>query len=297
MVQTNTVVGPGSDAAVLRIKGTGKALAMVLDGPAVHVARDPREGARRAVAEACRNLVCSGATPLAVTNCLNFGNPEHPEVMWQFSEVVDGMAEACLRFGTPVTGGNVSFYNETFEEDIYPTPVIGMVGLIEDLGHVMRASFRSDGDRILLIEPGTRSEKVDLDEELALQRLVLELIRSGLLRSAHDLAEGGFAVALAESCFSTIDRSAIGAEIDVPSSMEVVADFFGELPTRVLVSAADPAPVGARARAHGFVAHDVGRVGGDRLIFAYEGARAIDIDVEEAEQVWRRGLSALMENR
>ena len=133
MVQSNTMVGPGSDAAVVRVKGTKKALAMTLDGPGYRVARNPREGAKMAVAEACRNIVCSGGHPLAATNCLNFGNPEHPEVMWQFSEVVDGMTEACSFFNTPITGGNVSFYNETFGGDIYPTPVLGMVGLIEDL--------------------------------------------------------------------------------------------------------------------------------------------------------------------
>jgi phosphoribosylformylglycinamidine synthase len=297
MVQTNTVVGPGSDAAVLRVKGTNKALAMVLDGPSVHVARDPREGARKAVAEACRNLVCSGARPLAATNCLNFGNPEHPEVMWQFSEVVDGIAEACARFGTPITGGNVSFYNETLEEDIYPTPVIGMVGLVEDLGHVTRAAFRRAGDSIVLIETVSRSDRVDLDEELALQRLVLELIRERLIHSAHDLSEGGFAVAVAECCFSTLSRPALGARVAVPSRMEVLRDLFGEFPARVLVSASEPAAAETRIRSAGFAAHRVGDTGGDRLVMEYEGAEAIDVAVDRAEQLWKAVLSDLMENR
>ena len=145
MVQSNTMVGPGSDAAVIRVKGTKKALAMTLDGPGFRVAQNPREGAKLMVAEACRNIVCSGGRPMAATNCLNFGNPEHPEVMWQFSEVVDGMTEACIAFGTPITGGNVSFYNETFERDIYPTPVLGVVGMIDNLAHVTSSDLQGRG--------------------------------------------------------------------------------------------------------------------------------------------------------
>jgi phosphoribosylformylglycinamidine synthase len=297
MVQTNTVVGPGSDAAVLRIKGTRKALAMALDGPGVQVALNPREGARKAVAEACRNLVCSGARPLAVTNCLNFGNPEHPEVMWQFSEVIDGMAEACARFETPVTGGNVSFYNETFDRDIYPTPVIGVVGLVDDVDHVMRASFRAIGDRILLIEPVSRREEVDLEQERALQHLVLGLIGERSIHSAHDLAEGGFALALAECCFSTSFRGALGARVSVPSRMEALKDLFGEFPTRVLVSTSDPEGVGERIRAAGFASHELGEVVPGRLVMEYEGVRAIDLGIEAAERLWRAALSDLMENR
>ncbi|HSU87733.1 MAG TPA: phosphoribosylformylglycinamidine synthase subunit PurL, partial [Terriglobia bacterium] len=190
MVQSNTMLGPGSDAAAVRVKGTKKALAMTLDGPAYRVARNPREGAKMAVAEACRNIVCSGGRPLAATNCLNFGNPEHPEVMWQFSEVVDGMAEACDFFGTPITGGNVSFYNETFGGDIYPTPVLGMVGLIEELSLVTGSSFRESGDSIVLVEPVSRLVgKVNLEDERAVQNLVADAIRDGLIRSAHDVSE------------------------------------------------------------------------------------------------------------
>ncbi len=159
MVQSNTMVGPGSDAAVIRVKGTAKALTMTLDGPGYRVAHNPREGAKMMVAEAARNIVCSGGRPLAATNCLNFGNPEHPEVMWQFSEVVDGMTEACSTFETPITGGNVSFYNETLGGDIYPTPVLGMVGLIENLAHVTTSYFKDAGDSIVLVETGaSRSE-------------------------------------------------------------------------------------------------------------------------------------------
>src|SRR5947207_2118184 len=217
MVQSNTMVGPGSDAAVIRVKGTQKALAMTLDGPGYRVARNPREGAKMAVAEACRNIVCSGGRPLAATNCLNFGNPEHPEVMWQFSEVVDGMSEACSFFGTPITGGNVSFYNETFGGDIYPTPVLGMVGLIEDLTSVTRSSFKDEGDSIVLVEPFNRLvNKVDLDDERAVHNLVAEAIRARLIHSAHDISEGGLAVTIAECCYSNQQRAAVGAEITIP---------------------------------------------------------------------------------
>ena len=234
---------------------------------------------------------------MAATNCLNFGNPEHPEVMWQFSEVVDGISDACSKFGTPITGGNVSFYNETFEEDIYPTPVIGLVGLVDDVDLVMRASFRSAGDRIILIEPVKHSEDVDLDEEVALQRLVLGLIRDKLIVSAHDLSEGGFAVALAECCFSVAGSDRIGATVRAPSRLEVVRDLFGEFPTRVLVSAPTDEAVCERVRAEGFEAHQIGEVGGERFVVQYEGAPAIDVSIDQIEQVWRHALSDLMENR
>ena len=294
MVQSNTVVGPGSDAAVIRLKGTSKALAMVLDGPAVHVARDPREGARQAVAEACRNVICSGGRPVAVTNCLNFGNPEHPEVMWQFSEVVDGMREACEAFGTPVTGGNVSFYNETFDEDIFPTPVIGMVGLLDDVDTAMSAAFKEAGDRILLIEPNSRRTDIDLEEERALHNLISSLIADRVLESAHDLSEGGFAVALAECCFGAQRRPAIGAQVRTPSSMEVCTDLFGEFPTRVLVSTKRVDTVVSRATEFGLRAHDIGSVGGDRLVVEYEGAVAMDMDINELERLWEGALPELM---
>src|SRR5205809_2653256 len=242
MVQSNTILGPGSDAAVIRVKGTKKALALTLDGPAYRAARNPREGAKMAVAEACRNIVCSGGRPVAATNCLNFGNPEHPEVMWQFSEVVDGMSEACNFFNTPITGGNVSFYNETFGGDIYPTPVLGMVGLIEDISFVTRSSFQDAGDSTALAEPvNLLVGKVNLEDERAVQNLVAGAIRDRLVKSAHDVSEGGLAVALAECCFSTLNRGPIGAEIRIPSHLEVLRDLFGESSTRVLLRTKNPA--------------------------------------------------------
>ena len=297
MVGSNTMLGPGSDAAVIRVKGTDKALVMVLDGPAFEAARDPREGAKLAVAEACRNIVCSGGRPLAATNCLNFGNPEHPEVMWQFSEVVDGISEACTLFNTPITGGNVSFYNETFGEDIYPTPVIGLVGLIEDLSLVTSSAFKDENDSIILIETNARSEKIDLEEERALQNLVSSAIRGGLVKSAHDLSEGGFAVALAECCFSTMHRPGLGARVRVPSTMQVCRDLFGERPTRVILTSSDLQGVLARAAEHGLKAHDIGTVGGDRLVLEYENDLAVDVEIVQLEQQWRSALPRLLENK
>ena len=295
MVQSNTMVGPGSDAAVVRVKGTRKALTMTLDGPGYRVARNPREGAKLAVAESCRNIVCSGGRPLAATNCLNFGNPEHPEVMWQFSEVVDGMTEACDFFGTPITGGNVSFYNETFGGDIYPTPVLGMVGLVEDIAFVTTSSFRDEGDSILLVEPVQRLVgKVNLEDERALQNFIASAIREGLVKSAHDASEGGLAVALAECCYSNLHRGPIGAEVEIPSHLEIRKDLFGEVSTRVLMSTTNPAAVRERAEAGGLNFRELGKVGGKRLIFHYESVRIVDIDIDELESAWRQALPKLL---
>ena len=204
-----------------------------------------------------------------------------------------GLQKPARCFETPITGGNVSFYNETFNEDIYPTPVIGIVGLIEDLRWVTNASFKEHGDRIILLESTSRTETINLSEERALQVLVVSLIRYGLVRSAHDLSEGGFAVALTESCFSTIHRNAIGARVCVPSNLEVCRDMFGEFPSRILVSTASGAEadkVLERTARAGLVGTDVGEVGGLRLEFMYENARAIDLSIEELEQSWREGL-------
>lgn len=295
MVQSNTMVGPGSDASIVRVKGTGKALAMTLDGPSYRVARDPREGAKFAVAEACRNIVCSGGRPLAATNCLNFGNPEHPEVMWQFSEVVDGMTEACRFFDTPITGGNVSFYNETFGGDIYPTPVLGMVGLIEDLSLVTTASFKEAGDAILLIQTvNLRIGSVELDEERAIQNFISSAIRDHLIKSAHDVSEGGLAVALAECCYSNAHRGAVGAEIRLPAALEICKDLFGEFTTRIVVSTAHSAELRARAEKAGLKCHELGIVGGKRLKCLSEGGVVVDVAVDELEAAWRQGLPKLL---
>lgn len=295
MVQSNTVVGPGSDAAVVRIKGTRKALAMTLDGPAYRAARNPREGAKMAVAEACRNITCSGGRPLAATNCLNFGNPEHPTVMWQFSEVIDGISEACTFFGTPITGGNVSFYNETFGEDIYPTPVLGLVGLIEDISLVTTSSFDQPGDSIVLVETVNRSAgNLNLDDERTIQNFISTAIRDKLISSAHDVSEGGLAVALAECCYSNIRRRALGAEVRIPSSLGRVKDLFGESVTRIVLSTRNAPELIRRARSAGLNCSDLGVVGGRRLTLSYEGERVIDIGVDQLESIWRQALPALM---
>ncbi len=262
MVRTNTVVLPGSDAAVIRVKETRRSLAMSLDGNGRYCAIDPRAGARLAVVEAARNVVCSGARPLAITNCLNFASPERPEVMHSFSETIDGLSEACRALGTPVTGGNVSFYNETEGQGIYPTPVVGMLGVIEDPRNTTTQWFKESGDKILLLgEPGSgigASEleamiigedpakagsvpELDLDAEIAVQRACLEAIEAGLVRSAHDCADGGLAVALAECCFSQYGAAAIGAEVDLGvKSDELLPDalalLFGEAPSRIILS-------------------------------------------------------------
>ncbi|OLE68593.1 MAG: phosphoribosylformylglycinamidine synthase II, partial [Bacteroidetes bacterium 13_1_20CM_4_60_6] len=240
MVRTNTAVLPGADAAVVRIKETRRALAMSLDGNGRYCAANPREGAKLIVAEAARNVVCVGARPLAITNCLNFASPERPEVMWSFSEVIDGMAEACRAFNTPVVSGNVSFYNETEGRGILPTPVIGMIGLLEDVRRVVQPGFKQDADTIALLGitgddisiseyaatieglsteamiAGGMVPKINLQTEVAVQTICLEAAEAGLLRSAHDCSDGGLAVALAECCFSSLNREAIGATISLP---------------------------------------------------------------------------------
>ncbi|UCD62678.1 MAG: phosphoribosylformylglycinamidine synthase subunit PurL, partial [Candidatus Zixiibacteriota bacterium] len=220
MVRTNTAVGPGSDAAVMRLRKTPKALAMSTDCNGRYCYINPRRGAQSAVAEAARNIVCSGGKPLAITNCLNFGNPYKPEIFFGFAEAVAGMGEACRALGTPVTGGNVSFYNEDPERAVFPSPVIGMIGLIEDVAHITTQWFKDEGDVIFLL--GENKEhlgaseylhtiyrqtrggvpELDLDFERDLQKALLEAIKAGLVRSAHDCSEGGLAVALAEGCVS-----------------------------------------------------------------------------------------------
>ena len=295
MVQSNTMVGPGSDAAVIRVKGTKKALTMTLDGPGFRVAQNPREGAKLMVAEACRNIVCSGGRPLAATNCLNFGNPEHPEVMWQFSEVVDGMTEACNAFGTPITGGNVSFYNETFDRDIYPTPVVGIVGIVDNLAHVTSSDLKDEGDSIVLIETPTRLiGRVDLNEERALQSFVSDAIHAGLVKSAHDISDGGIAVALAEMCYSTLNRPAIGAAAKSPQYMDACKDLFGEYSSRILLTTTHASDLVRRAERSALRCTEIGRVGGNRLILHHGGRQVVDVAIEELESVWRRTLPKLL---
>jgi phosphoribosylformylglycinamidine synthase len=318
MVRTNTVVMPGADAAVVRIKETRRALAMCLDGNGRYCAANPREGARLIVAEAARNVVCVGAQPIAITNCLNFASPERPEVMWSFSEVIDGIAEACRAFNTPVVSGNVSFYNETEGRGILPTPVIGMVGLIEDVRRVVQHGFKAAGDIIALlgttnddlsiseyaatIEGRTTGEMIyegrvpalDMERERSVQTACLRAAESGLLRSAHDCSDGGLSVALAECCFSSLNRVAIGAEVDLAGTLSVQARLFSESPSRIIVSFDEDAlgqieEIAQRANCPLTI---MGRTGGERLSIKVDGAEVISLPVAELEAAWRVSLAS-----
>ena len=258
-VRTNTVIGPGGDAAVLRVRGTNKAIAVKTDCNGRYVYLDPRVGGRIAVAEAARNVACTGARPMAITNCLNFGNPTRPEVFYQFKEAVAGMGEACRALGTPVTGGNVSLYNESPSGAVYPTPVIGMVGLIDDLAHITRATFQHDGDAVLLLgemdgELGgseylaTIHGKVlgapprcDLDREKRVIDSLLDAIRAGAVSSAHDCSDGGLAIALAECCVADLECQS-GADIDLSAFGRIPnrGVLFGETQARIVISSSAP---------------------------------------------------------
>ncbi|MCI0524560.1 MAG: phosphoribosylformylglycinamidine synthase subunit PurL [Acidobacteria bacterium] len=316
MVRTNTVVLPGSDAAVIRVKETRRNLAMSLDGNGRYCHLDPREGAKLAVAEAARNVVCSGARPLAITNCLNFASPERPEVMWAFSETIDGMAEACRAFNVPVTGGNVSFYNETEGRGVYPTPVIGMLGLIEDAKHTTTQWFKEAGDVILLLG-ATRNDlgasellsvvageasgavpRLDLETEKAVQQTCLTAIQEGLVSSAHDCSDGGLAVALAESCFSSYRRNAVGARIDLSGHAkssglkDALALLFSESPSRIIISAKPEHVDRLReiARQNGVVCEVIGETGGDQLSIVCDGESLVEGSVAALESAWRNSL-------
>ncbi|HKV33791.1 MAG TPA: phosphoribosylformylglycinamidine synthase subunit PurL, partial [Pyrinomonadaceae bacterium] len=316
MVRTNTAILPGADAAVVRIKETRRALAMTLDGNGRYCAANPREGTKLVVAEAARNVVCVGARPIAITNCLNFASPERPEVMWSFSEVIDGMAEACRAFDTPVVSGNVSFYNETEGRGILPTPVIGMVGLMEDVRRVITPGFKKSGDVIALL--GTTHDdlanseyavsvggvttaeivasgmvpQLDLERELAVQQTCLEAAEAGLLLSAHDCADGGLAVALAESCFSSLGKEAIGAEVDLKGTINATAQLFSESPSRIVISFEPAALESIRqiAAAHNVPFEILGAVGGTQLKMGFDGKELITAEVADLESTWRNAL-------
>src|ERR1043166_1778746 len=287
MVRTGTVVWPGSDAAVFRVREANKILAATTDCNSLYCRLDPREGGRIAVAEAARNLTCSGATPLAVTDNLNFGNPYKPENFWQLREAVEGLSETCRAFGTPVVGGNVSLYNESPAGVVDPTPTVAMVGLIEDERHITTQFFKSAGDVVILVgdlgdEMGAthflkvchgRKEglppRLDLARELAVQNSVRDLIRAGLVRSAHDCSEGGLAVALAESCFNPTNR--LGAEIrfdEAPARIDQL--LFNETQSRIVISVteSDAAAAFDLLRKAGVPAARLGVVGGEFLSLA-----------------------------
>ena len=290
MVRTGTVVPPGSDAAVFRVREANKILAATTDCNSLYCRLDPREGGRIAVAEAARNLTCSGATPLAVTDNLNFGNPYKPENFWQLREAVEGLSETCRAFGTPVVGGNVSLYNESPAGVVDPTPTVAMVGLIEDERHITTQSFKNAGDVIILVgeigdEMGAthflrvchgRKEglppRLDIARELAVQNAVRDLIREGLVKSAHDCSEGGLAVALAECCFNPdgllgADADCSGAASTDTSHIEAATALFNESQSRIVISVAEgnAAEVFDRLQKSGVPASRLGVVGGEFL--------------------------------
>jgi phosphoribosylformylglycinamidine synthase len=315
MVRTNTLVLAGMGAGVVRVKGTSRALAMSVDGNGRYCYLDPRRGAMLAVAEAARNVACAGGTPVGATNCLNFGNPERAETMWQFVEAVEGIAEACRTLEIPITGGNVSLYNETDGKAIYPTPVIGVVGVIEDASRVVARPWRAAGEDIVLLGVsfaelgGSEYLKVvhgmvkgeppllDLTRERALITLLARAAGRGLLRSANDCSDGGIAVALAECAF---DTGGLGFEVDLepakaePGGKDVrtVATLFGESASRAVVSvrSEDRGSLLQLAAELGVPARLIGRTGGTRLRINVAGEPAIDCAVADAEQQWSTAI-------
>src|SRR5579872_4144442 len=303
MVRTNTIAAAGTSAGVVRVKGTDTALAISTDGNGRYCFLNPRRGAMLAVAEAARNVACAGATPIGATNCLNFGNPERPEIMWQFVEAVEGIADACTALEIPITGGNVSLYNETDGRAIYPTPILGVVGLMDDAASVTTRTFKRSGDVIVLLGEdrgeigGSEYLKVvhgqvlgdapslDLARERALQKLIVELIRAGFVRSAHDCSDGGLAVTVAESCF---DTGGLGATVELGGADEL----FSETASRIVISveASKEKDVLSQAAAAGIPARRIGTTGGSRIVISTAGQKAIDVTVAEAEHVWASAI-------
>ena len=324
MVRTNSIVLAGMGAGVVRVKGTKRALAMSVDGNGRYCSLDPYLGGMLAVAESARNVACAGGLPVGATNCLNFGNPERPEIMWQFARAVEGIAEACRQLDVPVTGGNVSLYNETDGVSIQPTPVLGVVGIIEDADRALTRVFRRQGAAVVLLgETGVdlggteylhvmhgivrgNPPALDLSAERSLQRLLVSAAADGLLESAHDCAEGGVAVTLSECCF---DSRGIGAEVSLPQEsgtglddredVMLAATLFGETASRVIASVAeeDADEFFARARGAGVPARLIGRTGGTRLRVSVDGDVVIDRAVSEIEETWANGLTRYFAGR
>ncbi|WP_297991453.1 phosphoribosylformylglycinamidine synthase subunit PurL [Anoxybacillus sp.] len=308
MVRTNTVVAPGSDAAVLRIRGTNKALAMTTDCNSRYVYLDPVIGGKIAIAEAARNIVCSGAQPLAVTDCLNFGNPEKPEIFWQLEKAVEGMSEACRVLETPVISGNVSLYNETNGEAIYPTPIVGMVGVVEDINHITTQSFKQPGDFIYVIGEAKRefggselqkwltgrifgkAPTIDLHVEAARQQQLLAAIRAGVVASAHDISEGGLAVALAECLMNT---NGLGAYVAIEG--DVVAELFSETQSRFIVSVKKEH---RQAFEQLVQAVCIGEVTNDEMLHVTNGDTCIiRVSVETMRNVWKGAIPCLLKSK
>jgi len=335
-VRTNTLAGPGaSDAAVVRIKeseknGVTRALALSTDANGRWCQLNPKVGAMHALAEAARNVAASGARPIAATNCLNFGSPEKPEVMWQFSQSIDGLEEACTALGTPITGGNVSFYNETLGKSIYPTPVIGILGILDDASKVLKIAFRNEGDIIVLLNganssgagqhttaPAARRREFSSSEysktiagivageppsiELGAEKWLIDclvtLAAAGTVESAHDLSDGGAAVTIAESLFASVGpdlaRPALGAAMTLPENASAEYALFGESGARAIVSVSPTklAALRATARQYGVGAHEIGKVTRDNsLRIEYKGHIVVQSDVPALADVWANSL-------
>src|SRR5580658_6326514 len=306
MVRTNTIAGPGADAAVVRIKETGVSVAMSLDGNSRYCYLSAREGARLAVAECCRNLATVGAQPVAATNCLNFGNPERPEIMGQLVQAIEGMSEACRFFETPITGGNVSLYNETLGEGIWPTPVIGIVGLMQTAAPMTR-DFKTPGRTIFILGGagecdevhfgGTEYAKVvlnelwglppalDMDYEKRVHDAMREIVAAGLAESAHDVSDGGLAVATAECC-----QGGVGAALDLESDLSPEYLLFHEGSSRILISSAHPQAVEEIAARHGVAAERAGLTMNYELVIANRNATLISVTIDSLKAIYEESL-------
>lgn len=313
MAGNNTLVLPGSDAAVVRIQGTRKAIAITTDCNAGYLHLDPYVGGAIAVAEAARNVVCSGAKPLAITDGLNFGNPENPEVFWHIEQAAAGISEACLKFETPVISGNVSLYNETNGKAIYPTPIIGMVGLIKDIDQVTTQSFKNAGDLIVLLGEtqaglgGSQLQKLidgdisgklpdfNLDYELRVQQLVQLAIEQGLLNSAHDVSEGGLGIAIAES----VMESGFGVNINMASDLPLSVTLFGESQSRIVVSLEDANLESLKqlAAEKNVVFQVIGQVNGEgNFTLVINDQPVIDTTVVKLENTWKGAIPCIINN-
>jgi len=316
MVQTNTVEGPGDgDAGVIRLKGSSRGLAMALDGNGRWAYLDPKLGAMHAVAEASRNVACAGAIPVGGTNCLNFGNPEKPPIMWQLSQAIDGITKACEELDVPITGGNVSLYNETLGEGIYPTPVLGIVGLVDDVLKVPGMSFREPGRAVILLrgsEPGDATDaesefgsseyskeilgtiwgyppELDLEQEAALQKAIIQIVRSGLVDSVHDCSDGGLAVALSESSF----RQDIGLKADISSNgLPAESVLFGEEATRIVISCIQEnvQPIKQLAVKYGILFEPIGETVAGRIEVNLDGRKVISASIRELNDAYEGAL-------
>ena len=318
MVRTNTLEGPGAgDAAVVRVKGTKRALALASDGNGRWSRLDPFVGAQLAVTEAARNVACSGAKPWAATNCLNFGSPEKPEVMWQFSRAIDGIAAACTALEIPITGGNVSFYNETLGRSIDPTPVLGVLGIMEDASRALGMAFRAEGDAILLLDGLASAETsrrefssseyartihgivagappaVNLSAEKKLIAALVALAGEGKLQSAHDVSDGGLAVTLAESCFAS---DGLSARVSLAGKEPDEAALFGERGARAVVSVTPEnlAAVRRIAAQYELAVLEIGRVSRGEFRIELNGRIAISSDTPSLADAWNGALEKLL---